>query len=76
MSNSEVLRATARSKVKTRPQRGLHDREIVNQILDEALVVHVGFIADNQPYVIPMGYGEMGSNFISTVPQPAECSKV
>lgn len=60
MSNSEVLRATARSKVKTRPQRGLHDREIVNQILDEALVVHVGFIADNQPYVIPMGYGRDG----------------
>jgi uncharacterized protein len=60
VSNSEVLRATARSKVKTRPQRGLHDREIVNQILDEALVVHVGFIADNQPYVIPMGYGRDG----------------
>jgi uncharacterized protein len=60
MSDPEMLQATDRSKVKTRPQRGLHDRAIVNQILDEALVVHVGFIVDNQPFVIPMGYGRDG----------------
>jgi uncharacterized protein len=57
MSNPEILQVTDRSKVKTRPQRGLHDRVTINQILDEALVVHVGFIVDNQPFVIPMGYG-------------------
>jgi hypothetical protein len=32
----------------------------VNQILDESLVVHVGFVVDNQPFVIPMGYGREG----------------
>jgi hypothetical protein len=32
----------------------------VNQILDEALVVHVGFVVDDQPFVIPMGYGREG----------------
>lgn len=60
MSSSENLQVTDRSKVKTRPQRGNYDREVVNQILDEALVVHVGFVVDNQPFVIPMGFGRDG----------------
>lgn len=60
MSNTETLQATDRSKVKSRPRLGHHDRAIVNQILDEALVVHVGFAIDNQPFVIPMGYGRDG----------------
>ena len=60
MSNTETLQATDRSKVKSRPRLGHHDRAIVNQILDESLVVHVGFVVDNQPFVIPMGYGREG----------------
>ncbi len=60
MSSTETIQATDRSKVKSRPRLGHHDRAIVNQILDEALVVHVGFMVDNQPFVIPMGYGRDG----------------
>lgn len=60
MSKTEMLQATNRSQVKRRPRLGNHDRVIINQILDEALVVHVGFIVDNQPFVIPMGYGRDG----------------
>ncbi len=60
MSTSEMLQATDRSKVKRLPKRGHHDRALINQILDEALVIHVGFIANNQPFVIPMGYGREG----------------
>jgi uncharacterized protein len=60
VSNTETLQATNRSKVQRRPHLGHHDRAIVNQILDEALVVHVGFSVDNQPFVIPMGYGRDG----------------
>ena len=60
MSNTEVLQATDRSKVKSRPRLGHHDRAIVNQILDESLVVHVGFVVDDQPFVMPMGYGRDG----------------
>lgn len=59
MSN-QALRATDLSKVQRRPRLGHHDRVIVNQILDEALVVHVGFVVDTQPFVIPMGYGRDG----------------
>jgi uncharacterized protein len=60
MPEQEILQATERSQVKRRPRLGNHDRTIINQILDEALVVQVGFIVDNQPYVIPMGYGRDG----------------
>jgi hypothetical protein len=42
------------------PQRAVYDREAVNHILDEALFCHVGFVADRQPFVIPMSYGRDG----------------
>jgi nitroimidazol reductase NimA-like FMN-containing flavoprotein (pyridoxamine 5'-phosphate oxidase superfamily) len=35
------------------PQRGVYDRESINKILDEALVCHIGFTINDQPYVIP-----------------------
>ena len=34
-------------------KRGVYDRDTVNAILDEALICHVGFVADGQPFVIP-----------------------
>ena len=34
--------------------RGVYDRAAVYEILDEALVCHVGIVTDDQPYVIPM----------------------
>jgi len=42
------------------PQRAVYDRDTVNQILDEAFVCHVGFVADGQPFVIPTSYGRVG----------------
>lgn len=60
MSTTEKLQATNRSKVRRLPKRGHHDRALINQILDEALVIHVGFVANNHPFVIPMGYGREG----------------
>jgi nitroimidazol reductase NimA-like FMN-containing flavoprotein (pyridoxamine 5'-phosphate oxidase superfamily) len=42
------------------PQRAVYDRDAVNHILDEALLCHVGFVADGQPFVIPMSYGRDG----------------
>ena len=60
MSDSKMLQVTERSRVKRQPKRGCNDLDTINQILDEALVVHVGFVVDNQPFVIPMGYGRDG----------------
>ncbi|MEM9217291.1 MAG: pyridoxamine 5'-phosphate oxidase family protein [Cyanobacteria bacterium P01_F01_bin.150] len=59
-TDTEQLQATDRSTVKTKPQRGHYDRVLINQILDEALVVHVGFVINQQPFIIPMGFGRDG----------------
>ena len=51
---------TARTRVVREPQRAVYDREVVNQILDEAFLCHGGFVADGQPFVIPTSYGRDG----------------
>jgi len=51
---------TARTKLKRLPKRGVFDREIVNAILDEGFICHVGFAIDDQPFVIPTGYARAG----------------
>ncbi len=44
---------TERTRVKRAKDKARYDREIVDEILDEALICHVGFIADGSPFVIP-----------------------
>ena len=44
---------TARTKVKRHPERGDYDRDVIDAILDEALMCHLGFVVDGQPFVIP-----------------------
>ena len=48
-----VLEQTERTTVKRLPKRGSYDREQINAILDEALICHVGFVVNGQPFVIP-----------------------
>jgi nitroimidazol reductase NimA-like FMN-containing flavoprotein (pyridoxamine 5'-phosphate oxidase superfamily) len=45
--------ASQRTKVKRHPERGDYDRVTIDPILDEALICHVGFVVDGQPFVIP-----------------------
>jgi nitroimidazol reductase NimA-like FMN-containing flavoprotein (pyridoxamine 5'-phosphate oxidase superfamily) len=42
------------------PARAAYDREAIDAILDEALVAHVGFVQDGQPYVIPTLHARVG----------------
>ncbi|MGB9237139.1 MAG: pyridoxamine 5'-phosphate oxidase family protein [Terriglobales bacterium] len=51
----------SRTRVVREPHLGVYDRETVNQILDEGLICHVGFLAEGQPYVIPTLYGRDGN---------------
>lgn len=57
MSDTKQLQVTQRSKLRRLPQRGSQERELIYSILDEALIAHVGFIANDRPFVIPMAYG-------------------
>jgi uncharacterized protein len=47
---------TKRTKVTRKPDRGRYDRQTVYDILDQAFVCHVGFIADGMPVVVPTNY--------------------
>jgi nitroimidazol reductase NimA-like FMN-containing flavoprotein (pyridoxamine 5'-phosphate oxidase superfamily) len=47
-------------RVKREPQRGVYDRATNDAIHDEALVCHLGFELDGQPYVIPTLHARSG----------------
>ena len=51
---------TARTTVRRLPERGAYDAATVHAILDEALLCHVGFIADGAPVVIPTIHTRIG----------------
>lgn len=55
----EKLTSTQRTTIKRVPKRGKYQQETIYQILDEGLVCHVGFVVDNQPFVIPTAYGRI-----------------
>jgi nitroimidazol reductase NimA-like FMN-containing flavoprotein (pyridoxamine 5'-phosphate oxidase superfamily) len=54
------LERTARTTLKRLPERGSFDRAVADAILDEALVCHLGFVVDGQPFVIPTIHARMG----------------
>lgn len=54
------FKPTRRTTLKRLPKRGTHEREVVNKILDEGFICHVGFVVDGRPVVIPTAYGRQG----------------
>jgi nitroimidazol reductase NimA-like FMN-containing flavoprotein (pyridoxamine 5'-phosphate oxidase superfamily) len=54
------LRPPDRIRVKRMPKRGHYDRPTIDAILDEALICHVGFEVEGQPYVIPTLHARVG----------------
>jgi nitroimidazol reductase NimA-like FMN-containing flavoprotein (pyridoxamine 5'-phosphate oxidase superfamily) len=55
---------TDKSTLRQHPQRARYDRETVHAILDEALVCHVGFVQNGQPFVIPMNCARDGERLL------------
>jgi uncharacterized protein len=51
---------SSRARIRRAPQRGSYDRAVVNRILDEAIVCHLGFVDDGQPFVIPTLHARVG----------------
>ncbi|MCW2983597.1 MAG: pyridoxamine 5-phosphate oxidase family protein [Conexibacter sp.] len=49
-----------RARVRRAPARADYDRAMIDAILDEALVAHLGFAVDDQPYVIPTLHARIG----------------
>jgi nitroimidazol reductase NimA-like FMN-containing flavoprotein (pyridoxamine 5'-phosphate oxidase superfamily) len=57
---SEAYAATPRTTLRRLPTRGAYDRDVVHAILDEALICHVGFVQEGQPFVIPTIHTRVG----------------
>lgn len=55
-----TFKQTERTALKRLPARGVFDRALVYEILDEGFVCHVGFAVDGRPFVIPTGYARAG----------------
>jgi uncharacterized protein len=51
-----MLPVTSRGTLRRKRERGSHERALINAVLDEGLVCHVGFVADHGPVVLPMTY--------------------
>jgi uncharacterized protein len=51
---------STRTNVRRAPARAVYDRDAIDAILDDALVAHLGFVDDGQPYVIPTLHARIG----------------
>src|SRR3954452_22782874 len=60
MAPSSSAAPSDRSRVRRAPRRADYDRATIDAILDEALVAHLGFAVEGQPYVIPTLHARVG----------------
>lgn len=49
-----------RTRVRRLAERAAYDRELIESILDEALICHVGFVHEGTPVVIPTIHARVG----------------
>ena len=50
---ADQLTPTDRTKVRRLPDRGTYDRELIDAVIDEAYIAHVGFVVDGAPGCCP-----------------------
>ena len=55
-----IFTATEQNRVNRHSERGRYDRHEIYPIIDEALICHVGIVADGQPFVIPTIHARLG----------------
>jgi uncharacterized protein len=56
----DSLPASERTRLVREAHRAVYDREVIYKILDEALVCHIGFAVEGQPFVIPTMFARVG----------------
>ncbi|HEU4322793.1 MAG TPA: pyridoxamine 5'-phosphate oxidase family protein [Roseiflexaceae bacterium] len=55
---------TPLNRVRRLPKRGHYDRATIDPIVDAALICHVGFVQDGQPFVIPTLHARDGESIL------------
>jgi len=53
---------TRRNRVMRRPTRGVYDKKAVYDILDSAIVCHIAYVIDGQPYCTPTSFWREGDH--------------
>ncbi|HET7488691.1 MAG TPA: pyridoxamine 5'-phosphate oxidase family protein [Acidimicrobiales bacterium] len=51
-----------RTTVRRHAERGRYERDVVDGVLDEALVCNVGFAVDGRPWVVPTAFARVGDH--------------
>ena len=59
-----IYEHTPRNQVKRHPERGAYDAATIYPIVDAALICHVGFVLDGQPFVIPTLHARQGDTIL------------
>jgi nitroimidazol reductase NimA-like FMN-containing flavoprotein (pyridoxamine 5'-phosphate oxidase superfamily) len=55
---------TDRNRVRRLPERASYDQEAVFAVLDAALVAHIGYVVDGQPFVTPTAFWRHGTRLL------------
>jgi uncharacterized protein len=56
----DAYEPTERTRVRRKHGRARYERDLIHTILDQALICHVGFVEEAQPYVIPTIHARVG----------------
>jgi nitroimidazol reductase NimA-like FMN-containing flavoprotein (pyridoxamine 5'-phosphate oxidase superfamily) len=56
--------ASERVRVRRGRKKGRYAIEAVTSVLDEGLFAHVAFVADGQPYCLPMLHARVGDEVV------------
>ncbi len=59
---SDSFAKTERSRVRRKHERGHYDRKTVYEILDAAMVCHIAYVIDGQPYCTPTAFWREGDH--------------
>jgi uncharacterized protein len=60
MAEPRTLPESDRSRLRRKRERGSHDRDVIDAVLDEGLVCHMGFHVDGTTFVVPCAYARAG----------------
>nr|WP_199430627.1 pyridoxamine 5'-phosphate oxidase family protein [Qaidamihabitans albus] len=60
MTTAPALSSTARSTLTRKRDRAASDRRALHDVLDEALICHLGLVLNGSPVVLPTGFGRDG----------------
>lgn len=60
--SDDTFPVSNRNRLRRKHERGRHDRKSINQILDAAMVCHIAYVIDGQPYCTPTGFWREGDH--------------